>query len=89
MRLKDNIYRIVLKGSRNIDISELSEAIYAMGDNICEVRDETHFPFDLEEIAKAKNIKGIFTKKMLEYLDIHPEDEEAVMQAIDITFKAL
>lgn len=89
LTLKDNIYRIVLKGDRNIDISELSEAIYALSDQICEVRDETHLPFDLEEIAASKNLKGIFTKKMLEYLAAHPEEEDVVMQAIDITYKAL
>lgn len=89
LTLEDNIYRIVLKGVRNLDMAELSEAIYGLSENICEVRDETHLPFALDEIAISKNLKGIFTKKMLEYLDKHPEEEDIVMKAIEITYHSL
>ena len=87
--LQDDIYRIILKGDRNLDIAELSEAIFSLSDQICEVRDETHLPFDLEEVAMAENLKGIFTKKMLSYLAEHPQEEEEVMKAIEITFNSL
>ena len=89
LKFEDDIYRVVLQGNKNLDIDELSEAIYAMSENICEVRNETHLPYDLEQIATSKNLKGIFTRKMLEYLEQNPRSEEEVMKAIEITFNSL
>ena len=89
LKFEDDIYRVVLQGNKNLDIDELSETIYAMSENICEVRDETHLPYDLEQIATSKNLKGIFTRKMLEYLEKNPRSEEEVMKAIEITFNSL
>lgn len=89
LSLKDDIYRVVLHGAKNLDIDELSEAIYALSENVCEVRDETHLPYDLEQIAGSRNLKGIFTRKMLAYLEENPHHEAEVMKAIEITFGSL
>ena len=40
-----------------------------LGNKLCEYKDETHLPYDLEEIAKQETLKGIFTRKMLEELE--------------------
>ena len=89
LSFEDDIYRVVLHGTKNLDIEELSEAIYALSENICEVRDETHLPYQLDQIAESRNLKGIFTRKMLEYLDENPRNEAEVMKAIELTFHAL
>ena len=65
------------------------EAIYAMSDNICEVRDDSRLPYDLDEIAEAKNLKGLFTKKILDYLEANPNEEQIVSKAIEITYRYL
>lgn len=56
------------------------------GKNICEVRDETHLPYNFYEIAKQKDIKGVFTKKMLEYLEENPDVKEETMKAIEMVY---
>ena len=87
--LREDIYRVVLKGARNIDTKDVREAILALGKSVCEVRDETHLPYNLEEIAAQKTLKGIFTKKMLKELEDFPNQKELIMRAIEITYNSL
>lgn len=87
--LGDNIYRIILKGEKNIDIDKIKEILNATEKNICEIRDLTHFSYDLEEISKEKTLKGFFTKKMLEEIDENPDRREEIMKAIEITYNVL
>jgi DNA repair exonuclease SbcCD nuclease subunit len=89
LELGEDIYRIVLRGARNIDVKEVREAIFALGKSVCEVRDETHLPYNLEEIAAQKTLKGIFTKKMLKELEDFPNQKELIMKAIEITYNSL
>lgn len=89
INLEDDYYRFKLKGARNTDVKEIKDLIFSLGKDVCEVRDETHLPYDLEKISLQKNLKGIFTKKMLEYLKESPERAEEVYKAIDITFSSL
>lgn len=87
--LEDDIYRVELTGVRNVDTKEVSDAIMAFSKNVCEIKDETHLPYDLEQIASQNTLKGIFTRKMLEELKEYPENEEEIMKAIEITFASL
>ncbi len=87
LNLGNDIYRIVLKGTRNIDISKLKEEIMAVSENVCEIIDNTKKEFDLEKIAKEDNLKGAFVKKMREELKNHPEDEEKIFKAIECVFE--
>ena len=89
LNLKTNIYRIILTGVRNVDIDKLKEEIKLSCDSVCEVIDNTRMEFNLEEISKQKNLKGVFTKNMIEELKKHPEDEETIMKAIEIVFDNL
>jgi hypothetical protein len=89
VELTEDIYRIVLRGARNIEVKDIKDAIFGLGKNVCEVRDETHLPYDLEEIATQKTLKGIFTRKMLEELEKYPNQRELIMKAIEITYNSL
>lgn len=89
IELKDNIYKIKLIGERNIDIEKLKEILQVTEKNICEIRDLTHVSYDLESIAKEKNLKGFFTKKMLEELNQNPNRKEEILKAIEMTYKVL
>ncbi len=88
VNLSDDIYRITFKGARNVEIKELVEVLKNISSNICEFKDETHLPYDLEEIAKQETLKGIFTRKMLEELEKNPNQKEEIMKAIEITYAA-
>lgn len=87
--LKDNIYRIVLSGERNVDIDKIIETLNNTEKNICEIRDLTHISYDFDSITKEKNLKGIFTKKMLEEIEKNPERKEEILKAIEITYNVL
>ncbi len=89
LELGDDIYRVVLKGARNVDIKDVKDAISTLGKDVCEVRDATHLPYNLEEIAQQKTLKGIFTKKMLQELEKYPNQRELIMKAIEITYGSL
>ena len=86
LNLKDNIYKIILTGIRNLDINTLKEIIMISCKNVCEIVDKTRLDYDLKAIAVQKTLKGIFTKKMLEELKAHPEDEDKIMKAIEYVY---
>ena len=87
--LDDDIYRFILTGSRNILIDKLKELLTEQSKNICEIRDLTHIGYDFEKIATEQNLKGFFTKKMLEELKNNPEQEEEIIKALEITYELM
>ncbi len=89
LHLDDDIYRVCLTGTKNIDINDVTNAILEANSNVCDVRDETILPYDLEKIALTQDLKGIFTRKMLEHLRKNPSDKEVVMKAIEIAYASL
>ena len=86
LKLKDSFYKIVLTGIRNIDMNTLKEMIMVSGKNVCELIDQTRMDYDLENIAKQKTLKGIFTKKMLDEMKYQPEKEEQIRKAIEYVY---
>ena len=86
LNLKDNIYKVVLTGVRNIDINTLKEMILVSGKYVCEVEDRTRMDYNFESIASQKTLKGVFTRKMLEELKKNPEDEEKIMKVIEYVY---
>lgn len=86
LRLKDSFYKIILTGIRNIDMNTLKEMIMVSGKNVCELVDQTRMDYDLENIAKQKTLKGIFTKKMLEEMKYQPEKEAQIRKAIEYVY---
>ena len=86
LNLKDNIYKIILTGIRNIDISTLKEIITVSGKYVCEVEDKTKMDYNLEGIAMQKTLKGVFTRKMLEEIKNNPDKEEKIMKAIEYVY---
>ena len=86
LNLKDNIYKIVLTGIRNIDINTLKEIISVSGKYVCEIEDETRMDYNLEAIAMQKTLKGVFTRKMLEEIKNNPENETKIMKAIEYVY---
>lgn len=89
LSLDDNFYRIILKGDRHIELNSICEIINSMNKNVCEIIDNTHLPYNFEEIAMQKNLKGIFTKRMLKKLTEEPNRKDEIMKAIEITYSSL
>ena len=89
INLKDDIYRIVLTGERNVNVEKIKEILGSEGKNICEIRDLTHISYDFEKISKEQNLKGFFTRKMLDEINEKPEQKEEILKAIEITYQLL
>jgi len=89
LNLKDNFYKIIFTGIRNMDMNTLKEIITMSGKNVCEIVDKTRMDYDLDLIASQKTLKGIFTKKMLEELKYNPEKEEQIRNAIEYVYMNL
>ncbi len=86
---EDNIYRVILEGSRNVSIDKMKEILNEQSKNICEIKDITHLVYDFEAIQTEQNLKGYFTKKMMEELKSHPEQKEEILKAIEITYQLM
>ncbi len=60
-----------------------------MSSNVVSVVDNTRLSYDLDEIAKENNLKGLFVKKMLKEMNEHKEKKEIYRKAIDYVISAL
>lgn len=90
LELEDDFYKIVLKGTKNFSIEELVDAIKELGKNVCEIKDETTLAYDFENIKKQENLKGVFTRKMLEEMeDMTEEEKYEALKTIEIIYQMM
>jgi len=75
-------YKIILVGTKNIEI-DINEIIkYVDLKNIIKLKDKTKVEYDLEKIAKEQSLKGIFVKELLE--QINEDNREQILESIYI-----
>jgi len=86
LNLENNIYKIILNGIKNVSIDTLIETIKISNSNVCQIIDNTIEDFDLEKISKQNNLKGVFTKKILKYLEKNPDKKDIVKKAINYIY---
>ena len=85
LKLEDNIfYKIILIGNRNFEIDKNKILKLINKNNILKIKNNTKIKYNLEEISRQNNLKGIFVKKMLELLNENPENREIIENAIEI-----
>lgn len=87
LNLEDDIYRIILTGRRIASLPQLIDALNDLDKFICDIKDETEMPYDLQKIAGEETLKGMFTRKMMKLLEAEPEREEEIKKAIEIAYK--
>ena len=75
-------YKIILIGTRNIEIDTNELIKYIEDKNIIKLKDKTKVEYDLEKIAKEQSLKGIFVKELLE--QITNENREQILDSIYI-----
>ncbi len=81
----ENIFlKIILEGSKNIEINENELCKLASNKNILKIKDETKIKYDIDELAKQNNLKGIFVKKVLEQVKQGEIDEEVSKKVIEV-----
>lgn len=86
-KLEENkYYKIILVGKRNfeVDTYELLKLIKA--ENIIKIKDNTTIKYDINELSKQINLKGIFAKQILNKIkeQENPEKIEELKKAFEI-----
>lgn len=90
LKLEDDIYKIIFNGTKNFNIEELIEVINGLGKNICEIKDETIMPYDFENIKNQENLKGVFTRKILEEMqEMNEEEKYETFKIIDMIYQMM
>lgn len=80
-------YKIILSGTKQIEISPNEILKYCVYTNIIKIKDKTRIQYDLEKIAKEQSLKGFFVKELLEQMT--EENKEQILESIEIGLKLM
>ena len=85
LKLDENtMYEIILIGNRNFEIN-LREILKLIDkENILKIKDCTELAYDIEEIAKENNLRGIFVREMIKKYQDGNYTEDQIKKAIEI-----
>lgn len=85
----EKMYKLVLTGKKEfeINISNIQKLITV--ENIIKIKDITKSKYNLEELAKENNLRGIFVKNMLAKIETGEVPKEVVEKAIEIGLNAM
>lgn len=81
--------KIILIGKRNFEINKNNILKLIQNNSVIKIKDHTKIKYNLEEIAKENNLRGIFVKKALEKIKSGFYEEEEVLRAIEIGLEVL
>lgn len=83
------MYKIILVGNRNFEINTRDILRAVSQTNILKVKDETKLNYNLEELSKQNNLKGIFIKEVLNMYNQGLCSSEEFQKAIEIGLGAM
>ena len=84
----EKFYKIILEGTKNVEVNLKEICKLTTRKNIIKVKDKTKINYDIDNLYKQKNLKGIFIKKLIEKLENAPDKKEEINRAIEIGLKA-
>lgn len=82
-----NLYKIVLVGTRNFEINTLELLKQIEVENIIKIKNKTKIQYNLETLQTENTLKGIFVRKVLEQKENY--SEEYIQNVIEIGLDAL
>ena len=85
----NNIYKIVLIGKRNFEINTREILRVLSRNNILKIKNETILNYNIEELSKQNNLKGIFVQEVLEMYKQGLCSKEEYEKAIEIGLEAM
>ncbi len=86
---KNHMYEIVLVGNRQFDINAREILKLICQENILKVKDKTQTNYDIEEIAKENNLRGIFVREVIKKYQNSNYSEEQIKKAIEIGLEVM
>lgn len=84
----NNFYKIILEGTKNIEINTNKLCKSTQNQNILKIKDRTKDDFDIDKIATQNNLKGIFVRNMLDKLKDENLSKTQVRESIEIGLRA-
>ena len=81
---EQNIYKVILTGNRNFEINTREILRVVSRENVLKIKDSTKINYDVEQISKQKNLRGIFIKEVLNMYKNGLCTEEEYQKAIEI-----
>jgi len=87
LELKENYYKIILIGEKNIEINLNNIKKYLINKNIIKLKNNTKIKYNLEKISNENNLKGIFVKELLNIKN--EENATLIEKAIEIGLESL
>lgn len=85
----NNMYKVILIGKRNFEINTREIFKFILNENILKIKDCTKVNYDINELAKQNNLKGIFVKEVLNKYENGLCTEEEFQKAIEIGLEAM
>ena len=90
LKIEENkLYKIILNGRRNFEINIYNLYKYDLIERIIKIKDKTKPNYNIEEIAKEHNLKGLFVKEIIEEMKNENYDEETIEKALEIGMEIL
>lgn len=86
---KNHMYEIVLVGNRQFDINAREILKLICQENILKVKDKTQTNYDIEEIVKENNLRGIFVREVIKKYQNSNYSEEQIKKAIEIGLEVM
>ena len=86
---ENNYLKIILIGKRNFEINLNKIFKLINNKNILKIKNNTKIKYNLEEISKENNLRGIFVKNMLQRIQAENGDKESIETAIEIGLDAM
>lgn len=84
-----NLYKVILTGKRNFEINTRDILKVVSHRNILKIKDQTKLNYNLEELSKENNLRGIFIREALKKLNDGCYSKEEVERAIEIGLDAM
>lgn len=79
---ENKYYKIILTGTKNLELNTNELIKYIQNKNIIKIKDKTKIEYDIEKISKEQSLKGIFVKELLEL--INEDNREEILESIYI-----
>lgn len=76
--------KIILIGNRNFEIKINHILKLIQNEKIIKIKNATKISYNLEEISKENNLRGIYVKELLKKLENNEYSKEEILQAIEI-----
>lgn len=83
------MYKVILVGNRNFEINTRDILRVVSQTNVMKIKDETKLNYNLEELSKQNNLKGIFIKEVLNMYEQGLCTKEEYQKAIEIGLEAM